>query len=145
MLHSAWMVYMAVPSPISAITGRLGQAMAAPTALGRPWPMAPPVSVIRSWRGQPAVITPSIRPEVMASSMRMAFSGSRWPTALHTLGAVSGPRGRPGRCAGARGGCVALAPSAAASLSRLAAASCAGLHRVCTVQPAGTRSLALPG
>ena len=36
MVHSAWMVYMAVPSPISAITGRCGQAMAAPTALGRP-------------------------------------------------------------------------------------------------------------
>jgi hypothetical protein len=31
-----------------ASTGRSGQAMAAPTAFGRPWPMAPPVSVIRS-------------------------------------------------------------------------------------------------
>ena len=94
--------------------------------------------------GQPAVIVPSIRPEVMASSIRMAFSGSKWPTALQTLGAVSGPRGRSGRRAGASGGSVA-APSVAASFSRLAAASCAGLLRVCTVQPSGTRSLALPG
>ena len=39
-VHRAWMVYMAEPSPASAITLRSGQAMATPTALGRPWPMA---------------------------------------------------------------------------------------------------------
>ena len=139
MVHSAWMVYMAVPSPISAITGRCGQAIAAPTALGRPWPMAPPVSVMRSWRGQPAVITPSIRPLVMASSMTMARSGSNAPTALQTLGAVSLPVGRLGRCGACRRGWAAPAPSAAASCSRLAAAFCSGVARVCTWQVSGTR------
>ena len=139
------MVYMAVPSPIRAMTGRSGQAMAAPTAFGRPWPMAPPVSVSRSWRGQPAVITFSIRPLVMASSITMALSGSRWPTALQTLGAVSPPRGRSGRWAGCRGGGVLPAPRACASRARLAAASWSGAARVWTVQPSGTRSLFLPG
>ena len=48
MVHSAWMVYIALPSPTSAITGRSGQAIAAPVALGRPWPIAPPVRVRKS-------------------------------------------------------------------------------------------------
>ena len=145
MVHSAWRVYIAVPSPISASTGRSGQAMAAPTALGRPWPMAPPVSVMRSWRGAPAVKGASISPEVMASSMTMAFSGSRWPTALQTFSAVSLPRGRPGRAGACSAGWACAAPSAWASFSRLAAAFCAGVESWCTVQPSGTRSLFLPG
>ena len=86
------------------MTGRSGQATAAPTAFGRPWPIAPPVSVSRSWRGAPAVIVPSIRPEVIASSTTMARSGSRWPTALQTLAAVRRPRGRGGRAAGCSAG-----------------------------------------
>jgi len=38
------MVYIELPSPISARTGRSGQAIAAPIAFGRPCPIAPPVS-----------------------------------------------------------------------------------------------------
>ena len=82
MVHSAWIVYIAVPSPTSASTGRFGRAMAAPTALGKPWPMAPPVSVMRSWRGAPAVITEhQARGDGLVDGM--AFAGSKWPTALH--------------------------------------------------------------
>ena len=45
---SAEIVYIALPSDSSAMTGRSGHAMAAPAASGSPWPMAPPVSVSRS-------------------------------------------------------------------------------------------------
>ena len=54
-VHSAEIVYMALPSASSARTGRPGQAIAAPVASGRPWPMAPPVSVSQSCGGAPAV------------------------------------------------------------------------------------------
>ena len=40
---------------LEAITGRSGQATAAPTATGSPCPIAPPVSVSQSCRGAPAV------------------------------------------------------------------------------------------
>ena len=55
MVHSAEIVYSALPSDCSAITGRCGAAMAAPTATGRPWPIAPPVSVSTSCGGDAAV------------------------------------------------------------------------------------------
>ena len=44
-VHSDWIVYIAEPSPSRLSTGRPGQATAAPVATGRPWPIAPPVSV----------------------------------------------------------------------------------------------------
>ena len=81
----------------------------------------------------------------MASSMTMAFSGKRCPTALHTFSAVSRPRGRGGRTAGCSGGDTASAPTARASRTRLALASCAGVASVSTAQPGGTSSLGLPG
>ena len=39
--HSAWIVYIAEPSPISAITRRSGRASATPTAAARPKPRPP--------------------------------------------------------------------------------------------------------
>ena len=107
-VHSAWMVYIAEPSPISASTGRSGQAMAAPTALGRPWPMAPPVRVIRSWRGAPAVMTGQHQPGGDAPrrpGWRCRAAGDR--SALQTLSAVSLPartaRALAGACSVGRG------------------------------------------
>jgi hypothetical protein len=49
-VHSDWMVYCALPSDCSATTLRPGAAIEAPTAAGRPWPMAPPVLVSVVWR-----------------------------------------------------------------------------------------------
>src|SRR5450631_2359867 len=49
-VQSAWIVYIELPSPIRASTGRSGHAIATPMALGRAWPIAPPVSVMRSCR-----------------------------------------------------------------------------------------------
>src|SRR5438132_3116879 len=41
-VHSAWQVYIALPSPIIAMTGRSGNASLTPIAAGRPQPMPPP-------------------------------------------------------------------------------------------------------
>src|SRR5262249_56216125 len=41
-VHSACAVYIALPSPTSATTGRLGSASLTPSAAGRPQPMPPP-------------------------------------------------------------------------------------------------------
>ena len=54
-VQSAWTVYMALPSASRQRTGRSAAATAAPVATGRPWPMAPPVSVNQSCRGHPTV------------------------------------------------------------------------------------------
>src|SRR5579883_1054565 len=48
-VQSAWQVYMALPSPISATTGRSGSASLAPIAAGRPQPMPPPRSPKKLW------------------------------------------------------------------------------------------------
>ncbi len=42
-VHSAWTVYMALPSPSSVTTLRSGQATAAPVASGMPMPIEPPM------------------------------------------------------------------------------------------------------
>ena len=41
-VHSAWRVYMALPSACRQRTGLSGAATAAPVAIGSPMPMAPP-------------------------------------------------------------------------------------------------------
>src|SRR6478672_1375694 len=94
MVHSDWMVYMADPSPCSANTGRSGHATAAPTATGRPCPIAPPVSASQSWRGAPAVWPASVTPDVCDSSETIAPSGSTAAIAWQALSAVSSPFGR---------------------------------------------------
>eukprot|EP00966_Prymnesium_polylepis_P303409 7008148-Prymnesium_polylepis.1 len=43
-VHSACAVYKPLPSACRLITRRSGHAIAAPTAHGGPWPIAPPVS-----------------------------------------------------------------------------------------------------
>ena len=59
---------MAAPSPFSDTTLRPGQATAAPTASGMPWPIAPPVSASQSCGRAPWVCRKIGRPEVTASS-----------------------------------------------------------------------------
>ena len=74
-------MYIAEPSASSAITGRSGQAIAAPTATGSPWPMAPPVRVSQSCLGAPAVLAGKAAADVIASSERIAPSGRIAPIA----------------------------------------------------------------
>ena len=63
------------------MTDRSGQAIAAPTATGSPWPIAPPVSVSQSCLGEPAVFAGKVSAEVSASSERIAPSGRVAPIA----------------------------------------------------------------
>jgi len=88
-------VYIALPSASSAMTGRCGQAMAAPAASGRPWPIAPPVSVSQSCGGAPAVAAGRKIEEVAASSQTIASSGSSVPMMAAAVCAVSSPAGSP--------------------------------------------------
>ena len=75
MLQSACRVYIALPSPIKANTLRSGQATAAPTAAGKPQPIAPPVMSMQSCGAACGKVLANWRPEVTASSTMMAFSG----------------------------------------------------------------------
>ena len=54
-VHSAWMVYIAEPSPIMQMTLRSGQATAAPTATGAPKPIEPPMLFSQSCGGAPTL------------------------------------------------------------------------------------------
>jgi hypothetical protein len=96
-VHSAEIVYIALPSDSRASTGRPGQAIAAPVATGSPWPIAPPVRVSQSCGGAPAVAAGSHSPDVLASSDTMAPSGSSAPMTAAAVSAVSSPAGRAGR------------------------------------------------
>ena len=80
-VQSDWIVYRAEPSASSAMTGRSGHAIAAPTATGSPWPIAPPVRVSQSCLGAPAVLAGKAPAEVIASSERIAPSGNIAPIA----------------------------------------------------------------
>src|ERR1700683_4715441 len=80
MLHKACKVYMLLPSAVRQSTRRAGQATAAPTASGRAMPIEPPVFPSQSCGGDPIVAAILPRPEVMASSTTIAFSGTRAPT-----------------------------------------------------------------
>ena len=75
-VHSAVSEYIALPSDSRQSTGRSGHATAAPVATGRPCPIAPPVTVRMSWRGEPAVAHGSDLPDVIDSSATIARSGS---------------------------------------------------------------------
>src|SRR5205814_5763477 len=99
-VHSDRRVYIAPPSDSSAPPRRSGHAPAAPTATGRPWPIAPPVRQSQSWGGAPAVAPAANSPEVLPSSETIAPSGSSAPSDAHSVGAVSAPVGRSGRASG---------------------------------------------
>src|SRR4051794_21299184 len=143
-VHSAAIVYIALPSASRHQTGRSGQAIAAPVAAGRPYPIAPPVSVSQSWRGAPAVAAGSPTPEVADSSTTTAPSGSSAPTTAAALPTVSAPVGSSGRPDRARVGGVSPATRSASSSAAAAAWLYLGATSY-TVQPSGTRSPGLSG
>ena len=87
---------MADPSDSMANTCRSGQAIAAPSAAGRPWPMEPPVMFSQSWGRAPAVWAWEDRPDVTASSETMVSSGIRCATAAHTFSMELAPVGKGG-------------------------------------------------
>jgi hypothetical protein len=74
-VQRAWTVYIAAPSPFRLSTLRSGAATAAPTASGRPMPIAPPVRASTSCGRAVAVPAATPAPEVTASSQMIAPSG----------------------------------------------------------------------
>src|ERR1700691_3568331 len=99
MLHSAWSVYMLLPSALRHNTLRSGHATAAPTAHGMALPIEPPVLPSQSCGGAPLVAAILPRPEVIDSSTTMAFSGRSAPTTAASSDKVMSPLGIPGRAA----------------------------------------------
>ncbi len=75
----------------------------------------------------------------------MAPSGNTAPTAAASDSVVIAPLGRSGRTAGAGTAPSVGAPTASARAANAPGASSPERASVCTVQPSGTRSLALPG
>ena len=147
-VHSDCSVYIALPSASRQITVRSGHATAAPVATGRPWPIAPPVSVSQSWRrragggagheqpGGVGLVGRRSRPRAAARRSRLAIAR-----------AVSAPVGqlgpRRGRWRGALGG--ARRARRRAPRARRRASIAVGQRASCTSQPSGTRSLGLAG
>src|ERR1700743_3425514 len=105
--------------------------------------MAPPVNVNQSCAGAPAVACGSSRPDVFDSSTTIARSGSRAPIASAIDAEVNAPDGSCGRAWAATDALVPGANSSASASSAPAAPVCAA--STCTSQPAGTRSLGIPG
>ena len=144
MLHSAWLVYIAAPSPEMHSTLRPLAATAAPSASGRPCPIAPPVSIIHSCGRARPVIMKAGRPLETPSSETKLPSGKWRAIEAPMVAAFSAPVGRPGRSSDA-GSAEAFAPSASASALRIAALSLSGPPMICVAQPSGTRTLGRPG
>ena len=139
-VHSDWIVYIAEPSPWSARTGRSGHATAAPTATGRPWPMAPPVRVSTSWRGAPAVCAGERHARGLGLVGDDRALGQDGPDRLADR--VGGERTRR-RAAAATAACSAAAP-ATRRARRPAPRGCRRRHRSgaassWTSQPSGSR------
>src|SRR3954447_12779384 len=126
-VHSAWIVYIAEPSPSRLSTGRSGAATAAPVATGGPQPIEPPVRNSQSCSGAPAVASGSRNEPVTASSTTIAPSGSVAPTAAAKLARSIGPSGTAGRSTAGTAGGSAAAPTASASASSAPSASSSAL------------------
>src|SRR5271156_2279331 len=142
-VHRPEIVYIADPSDSRHSTGRSGAATAAPTAVGIPYPMAPPVRVSQSCAGAPAVAAVSGTPDVLDSSTTITCSGISAPTTSATVAAVNAPVGSCGRDGAATAAAVPGATSSASAVNASAAPLCSA--STWTPQPSGTRSLGLPG
>ena len=141
------MVYIALPSPVSASTLRAGAAIAAPTAAGSAKPIEPPIAVSQSCGAAPAVGAPNERPVVIASSTTIACSGISAVITAAMPSGVGRPCGSaPGalRCATPAGG-VARAPRASASASSAPCRSSCSCAIVIVSQPSGASTPGLPG
>ena len=101
MVHSAWAVYMPLPSADRHKTRRSGHATAAPTARahGNPNRTARGRQHSREAGASRGCRHHAPLPEVMDSSTTMAFSGRSAPTAAASPGKVISPTGIPGRSA----------------------------------------------
>ena len=143
-VHHDCSVYMALPSDSSAITRRSRHATAAPTATGKPWPIAPPVRQSQSCGVAPAEAPAAKSPDVLPSSETIAPSGNRAPSDAQSVCAVSAPVGRSGR---ARGWSAdsAETPSSSTRAASAAALSSVGPASVWMSLPAGASQLGLSG
>ena len=75
-LHSAWMEYMAEPSPMMAITFFPGLPSAMPTAAGKPCP-SPPLAQVKNVSLRRMGRCSCIGPRVLGASSTMMESGAR--------------------------------------------------------------------
>src|SRR6185295_12120607 len=145
-VHSDWIVYMALPSPIMQITFRFGHATAAPTATGPPKPIDPPMLFSQSCGGAPALWGKKPRPVVTDSSTTIAPSGIVAPSACPRPSSVNLPLGRSGRLGSTTpAGFSFSAPNSAASASSAAMGSPFTGESVVVAQPSGVSTLGLPG
>ena len=129
-VHSAWQVYMALPSPTSATTGRSGSASLTPIAAGRPQPMPPPRRPKKlcgsSLRDE---LSAARRPTRCVSSITTASFGSIAPIACEQRERLHRRVVRHGARLGARAPRARRAsPRLAASSRSRAARACAGGH-----------------
>ena len=86
-------MYMALPSPSSAITILLGQAIAAPVATGNPKPIDPPQLLSQACGLEHSVKGKNSLPVVIDSSTIMAFSGINFPSTNPIVWGLSWPVG----------------------------------------------------
>ena len=91
-VHSPWQVYIALPSPISPMTGRCGSASFTPMAAGSPQPMPPPrrPKKLLASSHLKKVRTPA--PEEIVSSTMVAPAGVAWATACTRASGAIGAR-----------------------------------------------------
>ena len=91
-VQSAWQVYMALPSPIRATTGRSGSASCTPIAAGRPQPIPPPRSPKKLCGSSLRTSVRSPPLEEIDSSTTTASGGSASAMALIAASDVIGTR-----------------------------------------------------
>src|ERR1700723_3490364 len=146
LVHNACSVYMLLPSAVRHSTPRSGAATAAPTASGNAIPIEPPVFPSQSCGATPrdAAIIP--RPDVIASSTTMQFSGSNAATVVASPANVISPVAAAGRSAACvNTSDVSLSDNALASASSAPAASSVGLARACVTPSGGDSTLLFVG
>ena len=143
-VHSAWIVYIALPSASRLSTGRSGHATAAPTASGMPMPIEPPMFCSQvcgcAWR----VAGKKPRPVETPSSTTIAFSGISAPSDCAKVAASILPVASLGGSYFAPStGCVA--PSSSASHSSAWTMSSSSFASVTNCVSFGASRLGLSG
>ena len=133
-------MYIAAPSPFSDTTLRPGQATAAPTARGMPWPIAPPVSASQSCGRAPRVWVNTGRLAVTESSETTAPSGMCRAIEVPTVWPLIAPLGASG-VSRLLAGPWTGAPIASASCSSARAPSWPRSARLKLAQPSGISTL----
>src|SRR5437773_1393382 len=91
-VQSAWFVYMALPSPTSASTGRTRSASFTPSAAGSPQPMPPPRRPKKLFRSAQRKKWRTPWKEEMDSSTIAAFAGAHRASSWTSVSGASGTR-----------------------------------------------------